>query len=111
MHLSRVLRVSQMFLALTTTGSITVPVDAGLCLGRSVCQLSLPPLARWSSVVAAECRREGVRRGINGTCADLRERQLACTQMISGQGHAPLGQVLHRRLTQRELKDPGERRA
>ena len=55
-------------------------------------------------MVATERRRESVGRGIAGACADLRERQLAGTQMISCQRHAPLGQVLHRRLTERELE-------
>lgn len=80
-------------------------------VGRCAGHLSLTPLTRCHSVVATEGGREGVGRAITGAGADLRQGQLAGMQMISRQGHAPLGQVSHRRLTERQLKDPCERGA
>lgn len=53
-------------------------------------QLALPPLARRLSVVAAERRGKGVRRGVAGPAGDLVEGQLARPQVIAGEGHPPV---------------------
>jgi hypothetical protein len=53
-------------------------------------QLALPPLARRLSVVAAERRGKGVRRGVAGPAGDLVEGQFARPQVIAGEGHPPV---------------------
>ena len=58
-------------------------------LGRSG-QLASLPLARRLSVVPAERRGEGVRRGVTGPAGDLGEGQLAGPQVVSGEGHPPV---------------------
>jgi AcrR family transcriptional regulator len=63
-------------------------------------QLASLPLARRLSVVPAERRGEGVRRGVAGAVGDLGEGQLAGPQVVAGEGHPPVGQVLHGRLAE-----------
>jgi AcrR family transcriptional regulator len=58
------------------------------------------PLAWGLSVVSAEGRCEGVRRGVTGAAGDLGEGQLAGPQVVAGEGHPPVGQVLHGRLAE-----------
>ncbi len=53
-------------------------------------QLALLPLARRLSVVPAERRGEGVRRGVAGPAGDLGEGQLAGPQVVAGEGHPPV---------------------
>jgi len=63
-------------------------------------QLASLPLARRLSVVSAERRGEGIRRGVAGPAGDLGHGQLAGPQVVAGKGHPPVGQVLHGRLTE-----------
>src|SRR5260370_2748142 len=82
-----------------------VDVADGRCLSDvGSIQLLWAPLAGRASVVTAERRGKGVRRGVAGARGDLRERQFAGAQVISGQRHAPVGQVLHGCLTECLLK-------
>jgi hypothetical protein len=53
-------------------------------------QLASLPLARRLSVVPAERRGEGVRRGVAGPVGDLGEGQLAGPQVVAGEGHPPV---------------------
>jgi hypothetical protein len=55
-------------------------------------------------VVASKRRGERVWGGVADAVGDLREGQLACAQVVPGEGHAPLGEVLHRRLAESVLK-------
>jgi hypothetical protein len=59
-------------------------------------------------VVASERRGERVRGGVAGALGDLREGKLAGAQAVPGEGHAPLGEVLHRRLAETVLKGSRE---
>ena len=61
-------------------------------------QLASLPLARWLAVVPAERGGEGVRRCVAGPAGDLGDGQLAGPQVVAGEGHPPVGQVLHGRL-------------
>ena len=54
-------------------------------------QLASLPLARRLSVVSAECRGEGIRRGVAGPVGDLGHGQLAGPQVVAGEGHPPVG--------------------
>jgi hypothetical protein len=58
-------------------------------------QLTLPPRPRRLSVVATEGCGEGVGRAVAGEVGDVREGQLAGAQVVSGESHPPVGQVLH----------------
>jgi hypothetical protein len=62
------------------------------------------PTAGGLSVMASKRRGERVRGGVAGAVGDLREGQLAEAQVVPGEGHAPLGEVLHRRLAESVLK-------
>jgi pterin-4a-carbinolamine dehydratase len=53
-------------------------------------QLASLPLARRLSVVSAERRGEGVRRGVAGPAGDLGEGQLAGPQVVAGERHPPV---------------------
>jgi hypothetical protein len=66
------------------------------------------PTAGGLSVTALKRRGERVRGGVDGAVGDLREGQLAGAQVVPGEGHAPLGEVLHRRLAERVLKGSRE---
>jgi hypothetical protein len=82
-----------------------VDVVGGRCLiDAGLVQLLLAPLTGRASMVTAERRGEGVGRGIAGARRDLRERQFAGAQVIPGQCHAPVGQVLDGCLTECLLK-------
>jgi hypothetical protein len=63
-------------------------------------QLASLPLARRLSVVPAERRGEGMRRGVAGPVGDLGDGQLAGPQVVAGEGHPPVGEVLHWRLAE-----------
>jgi hypothetical protein len=63
-------------------------------------QLASLPLAWRLSVVPTERRGEGVRRGVAGPAGDLGEGQLAGPQVVAGEGHPPVGEVLHGRLAE-----------
>jgi len=63
-------------------------------------QLASLPLARRLSVVSAERRGEGVRRGVAGQVGNLGEGQLAGPQVVAGEGHPPVCEVLHGRLAE-----------
>jgi hypothetical protein len=47
-------------------------------------------------MVASERGGEGVRRGVAGAAGYLGEAEFAGAEVVSGEGHAPLGEVLHR---------------
>src|ERR1700730_2074976 len=89
----------------TNSPSSGVDVVGGRCLiDVGSVQLSLAPLAGRASVVTTERRSEGVGRGVAGARGDLRERQLAGAQRISGQRHAPVDEVVNGCLTECLLK-------
>jgi hypothetical protein len=68
----------------------------------------LTPATRRLTMVASERGGEGVRGGVAGTAGNLGNAEVARTQVVSGEGHAPLGEVLHRRLAQSLLECSGE---
>jgi hypothetical protein len=55
-------------------------------------------------MVPSKRRGESVRRGVPGEAGYLSEADITATQMVSGEGHAPVGEVLHRRLTESGLE-------
>jgi hypothetical protein len=55
-------------------------------------------------MMAAKGRCEGIRRCVSSSTGDLGESQLAPSKEVSGQGHSPILEVLHRRLTERLLE-------
>ena len=70
--------------------------------------VALSPAAGWLTVVASERGGEGVRGGVAGTPCYLGEAEVGGAEMVSGEGHAPLGEVLHRGLTEGVLECSGE---
>ncbi|MCU1493791.1 MAG: hypothetical protein JWO62_1555 [Acidimicrobiaceae bacterium] len=56
----------------------------------------LSPAAGRLTMVASERGGEGVRRGVAGAAGYLGEAEFAGAEVVSGEGHAPLGEVLHR---------------
>jgi hypothetical protein len=73
--------------AATTLDRRASPTMNGL---RRSGQLTSLPLARRLSVVSAERRRKGVRRGVAGPGGYLGEGQLAGPQVVAGEGHPPV---------------------
>jgi len=61
--------------------------------------------------VAAEGRGERVWRLIASASSDLVQRGPAGEEEVARQGHAPIGQILHRCLAEDSRKDPRERGA
>ena len=57
------------------------------------------PLPWRLAMVPPERRGESVRRGVPGEVGYLTEAEITATQVVSGESHAPIGQVLHWRLT------------
>jgi hypothetical protein len=72
--------------------------------------VALPPPAGRLTMVAPEGRGEGVRGGVAGAGGYLGEAKVAGAQVISGEGHSPLGEVLDRRLAESVLECSGEGR-
>src|ERR1700677_3860122 len=70
----------------------------------------LSPSAGRRTVVAPERGGEGVRGAIAGAAGYLGEAEVARAQMVSGEGHPPLGEILDRRLAESLLEYPGEGR-
>ena len=70
-----------------------------------------PPTAGGLPVVASKRRGERVRGGVAGAVGNLRKGQLAGAQVVPGEGHAPLGEVPHRRLAESVLKGSREGRS
>lgn len=62
-------------------------------------------------MVALKRRGERVRGGVTDLVGDLREGQLAGAEVVPGESHAPLGQILHGRLTESLLKGSREGRS
>ena len=61
-------------------------------------------------MVSSERGSERVNGGVADTVGYLGEAEVAGAQVVSGEGHAPLGEILHRCLAQSVLECPGERR-
>ena len=70
----------------------------------------LSPSAGRLTMVAAERGGEGVGGAVAGAAGYLGEAEVARAQMISGEGHPPLGEVVNRRLAEGLLECPGEGR-
>jgi len=68
-----------------------LPSEAFRRMGYAAQELhALAPLARRLSVVAAERRREGIRRCVARSVSDLVEGQVASPEVIPGEGHPPV---------------------
>ena len=63
------------------------------------------------TVVSSERGGERVRGGVAGAVGYLGEAEVAGTQVVSGESHAPLGEVLHRCLAESPLECSGESRS
>jgi hypothetical protein len=61
-------------------------------------------------MVASERGGESVRGGVARAAGYFGEAVVAGAQVVSGEGHAPLGEVLHRRLAEGLLEYAGEGR-
>jgi hypothetical protein len=59
-------------------------------------------------VVASERRGECVRRRVAAADGYLGKAEIAEAEMVPGEGHAPLGEVLHRCLGECALEGAGE---
>src|ERR1700728_1712082 len=66
------------------------------------------PRSWWLAVVASERGRESVRRSIADCAGDVRHGEIAVAQVVAGEGHSPVGQVLHGSLAEGAAKGPGE---
>ena len=60
-------------------------------------------------MVPSKRRGESVRRGVPGEVGYLSEADITATQVVPGEGHAPVGEVLHRRLAESRLECSRER--
>jgi hypothetical protein len=90
------------FLAVLSIPSRTRPAghfSAGCCL---------PPGPGRGAVVAAEGSRERVRRAISDRGGDVREAEFAGAQVVAGESHPPLREVLQRGLPERVPEDSRE---
>ncbi len=74
-----------------------------------ICVL-VSPSARRFAVVASERGGERVRGGVAGAAGYLGEVEVAGAKVVSGEGHSPLSEVLHRRLAESLLECSGEGR-
>ncbi|HEX2744903.1 MAG TPA: hypothetical protein VHN16_10940, partial [Streptosporangiaceae bacterium] len=68
----------------------------------------MPPGPGRDAVVAAEGGRERVRRAISDRGGDVREAEFAGAQVVAGEGHPPLREVLQRGLPERAPEDSRE---
>ena len=74
-------------------------------------RMLVSPAAGRLTMVASERGGERVRGGVAGAVGYLGEVEVAGAKVVSGEGHAPLGEVLHRRLAESLLERSGEGRA
>ena len=61
-------------------------------------------------MVSSERGSERVHGGVAGAVGYLGEAEVAGAQMVSGEGHAPVGEILHRCLAESLLECSGEGR-
>src|SRR5512133_1678693 len=91
-------------------GSEDVDVIGGRRSGGGASELLPAPESGGVLVVAVEGRGECVGRAVAGEFGDLGEGQVAGPQVVAGESHAPVGQVLHRGLTEGPRKNAREGR-
>ena len=61
-------------------------------------------------MLTSKCGSKGIRGHVSSAVGDLSEAEFPRAQMVAGEGHTPVGQVLHRCLAQRLLKCSGKGR-
>lgn len=74
----------------------------------SLGRLPLPPGSGRAPVMAPEGGGERIGRAVAGQVGDLGQVHIAVAQVVAGQGHPPIRQILHGSLAERVAERPCE---